>query len=106
MTCLGWLISLTTLTKFDKFNLPEFLPAQGRLYDIFEMFRRLDLSMFFSQITLTITVGVPPPPCMRVPVCPPSLLTALPPSHHHHCRAVQCVLSSCGRWFAFMRGHV
>ncbi|GAX76940.1 hypothetical protein CEUSTIGMA_g4387.t1 [Chlamydomonas eustigma] len=26
----------------------------GRLYDMFEMFRRLDLSMLFSQITLTI----------------------------------------------------
>ena len=36
---------------------PSCLPAQGRLYDIFEMFRRLDFSMVLSQITLTILVS-------------------------------------------------
>ena len=31
---------------------------QGRLYDVFEMFRRLDFSMIFSQISLTIMRNV------------------------------------------------
>ena len=58
------------------------VPAQGRLYDIFEMFRRLDLSMFFSQITLTITVGAPPAgPCfLHVGACVTLCLSPPSPS--------------------------
>ena len=44
------------------------------------MFRRLDLSMFFSQITLTITVGAPPPSPLHEGACVPPLPPYSPPS--------------------------